>query len=179
MHLELMRITECEFPTVPDPEQIVSARIWHCKFESLGPLAQLTRLRTLVIGTFPDETFDVLAQLPELEYLRILHFPHVHDLEPLASLHRLVSLSLATAPSWDASGKTQLVESLEPITRLPVLQHVELFGVQPANKSLEALVACPSLRTARFSRYPAKEVERFFAATHVTDAHGPEPVFDV
>jgi hypothetical protein len=87
----------------------------------------------------------------------------------------LESLSLETLPSWDASGKVTEVESLDPIASLPSLKHVALFGVVPKTKSLAALERCPKLISARFSKYPKAERERFYEAKKVSDGHVPEP----
>jgi hypothetical protein len=75
-------------------------------------------------------------------------------LGPLARLTSLVTLRLETLPSWDASGKRTIVESLEPLAELKALEHVELFSVLPPDRSLEPLERLPSLVTARLQRLP-------------------------
>src|SRR6476620_6644263 len=128
-HLELLRHRGCEFPSVSDPLQYTSARIWHCKFASLYPIGQFSSLRRLAIAGYPDATFELLASLSHLEELQVVHMPHVCSLAPLAALTSLRKLSLSTLPSWDASGKVTVVDSLAPLAQLQNLESVELFGV--------------------------------------------------
>ncbi|MCS0628353.1 hypothetical protein NX786_03285 [Telluria mixta] len=172
-HLELMRDPARTFPSVADPDAVRQATIWHCRYASLAPLAGLRHLERLVIATFPDASLEFLGRLEQLRHLRIMHMPKVSDIEPLAGLTQLTSLSLSTLPSWDASGKTTTVRSLEPLAALPALAHLELLGICPPDKSLVPLEQCPHLRTARFSHYPAAEVERFFRQTAVADQFNP------
>lgn len=178
MHLELMRDSAAKFPSTFDTGNVQSARIWNCKYKSLQGLEMLENLEILVIASFPEKSFEILATLGKLKYLSVLHLPKVTSLEPLRALKRLESLSLATSPAWDAKGQLTTVASLEPIACLPALQHLELFGVCPPTRSpLELLAGCAVLRSARFSKYEPEEVEAFYKATRASDAFNPEPVF--
>jgi hypothetical protein len=174
MHVDLMRDPRKTMPTPDELSGVVSLRIWHCGYSSLAALAHLPELRVLVIATFPDAAFDMLTELRELRYLRVMHLPKVTDLSPLSGL-RLETLSLETIPSWDSKGRVTEVMSLEPIGSIDSLRHLSLFGVVPKDRSLEALHRCRGLVSARFSKYPKKEIERFYAATGVSDAHVPDP----
>jgi hypothetical protein len=175
LHLELDRDTAKVFPEVSEPDAIETARVWHCRYRTLEPLGELKNLRVLIVATYPDDSLEVISRLTDLTYLRILHLPKVTDLAPLARLTSLTTLCLATLPSWDASGKTTVVASLEPLTRLEVLRHIELFSVVPPEKSLEPLERLPSLETARLQGFPKAEISRFFEATGVENAFAPEP----
>jgi hypothetical protein len=173
MHVELMRDTRTEMPALnPETE---SLRIWHCNYRTLHHVASLRKLRTLIVATYPDETLALLAQLSELRHLRIVHLPKVRDLAPLAGLTRLETLELATLPSWDASGKTTIVESLEPLAALPSLTHLALFGVVSKTKSLAALERCPALVSVRVSKYPKAETSRLYATGKISADDVPEP----
>jgi hypothetical protein len=57
------------------------------------------------------------------------------------------------------------------------LKHIELFGVVPPDKSLEALECLPSLETARLQGFPKKEIRRFFADTTVRNEFAPDPSY--
>jgi hypothetical protein len=129
----------------------------------------------LIIATYPDDSLEALSQLKDLKHLRIVHLPKVGDLAPLAHLTSLTTLCLATLPSWDSSGKRTVVASLEPLTKLERLRHIELFSVVPPDKSLEPLERLASLQTARLQGFPKAEIRRFFAATGVENAFAPEP----
>lgn len=176
-HLELMRDQAKVFPPVDKPERIETARIWHCKYETLDTIAALRNLRGLVIATYPDDNLLPLAELKSLEYLRILHLPKVGDLSPLTGLKLLKVVRLSTLPSWDSSGKTTAVESLAPLAQLPQLENLELFGVTPPERSLSELEESLRLRTVRVSQYADSEVERFGSATGVSNELAPEPWF--
>jgi hypothetical protein len=177
MHIDLNREKAKSMPSIGNPETIEGLRVWFCNYKTLEPVAEFRNLRTLAIAGYPDTTLNVLKGLKKLNYLRILHLPKVNDLSPLAELESLESLSLATLPSWDASSKKTIVESLAPISKLPNLKHLELFGVVSKDKSLSAIEKCESLITARFSKYPKREIERFFKETKVANAHAPIPNF--
>ena len=81
---------------------------------ALAPLKQFRFLQAADIATYPDETLEQISDLDELRYLRILHMPKVADLSPLENLRRLVTVSLSTLPSWDASSKRTVVKSIAP-----------------------------------------------------------------
>lgn len=173
MHLDLVRDGRRTMP--PLDTSIDSLRVWHCRYQTLGPVGNLHGLRTLVVGTFPDNSLEGLRPLRNLRFLRILHLPKVTDLGPLVELRELQSLALETLPSWDSSDKVTEVESLEPIANLPSLRHLELCGVVPSDRSLAVLEGCRRLVSARFSKYPAAEVKRFYLKSGCTDDHVPQP----
>jgi len=177
MHIDLMRDLNSRFPPPGNPSEVHSLRIWHCKYKTLMPIAELTNLRELVVGSFPDASLNMLAGLTQLCYLRILHLPKVSDLTPLGGLKNIRSLSLATSPSWDAAGKKTFVDSLAPIALIEALMHLELFGVCPPDMSLAPLERCKNLRSARFSQYPKNEAERFYQVMGISNAFNPPPSF--
>jgi hypothetical protein len=177
LHLELVRDPAQKFPPVINPEQVRSAKIWHCKYESLEQLSAFCNLEELVIATFPDESFEFLGGLEKLRYLRVMHMPKVSDISPLSRLKQLTSLSLSTLPSWDASRKSTTIRSLEPLVTMPELAHLELFGICTPDKSLVALEQCNYLRTARISQYPEAEMNRFYTRTTVLNEFNPAQRF--
>jgi hypothetical protein len=177
IHLELIRDPSRTFPQVIEPYLVRSAKVWYCKYQSLAPLAELCNLEELVIAGFPDESFHSLARLEKLRLLHVLGMRKICDIAPLAELTQLVSLSLGTLPGWDASRKTTNIQSLEPLTTLPTLAHLELFGICPPDKSLVPLEKCPRLQTARISQYPRAEITRFFTQTGLVDQFNPKPSF--
>ena len=107
----------------------------------------------------PD--FSALRPLVRLEQLHVRHMPRITDLEALSSLTSLRRLILETLPSWDGSKVTQ-VDSLAPLRELP-LEEVNMFGVRPASKSVEDLLAIPTLRKARLSKFAIKEIRKINA----------------
>lgn len=173
--VDLMRDKAGLFPDVPDAEGVRALRIWHCKYKSLAKLSAFHNLEELVIASFPDDSLVVIENARRLRYLSVLHMPKIRSLAPLADLSELETLSLATSPTWDASGKCSLVESLEPLVNLHNLKHLELLGVRPQDGSLKVLEQSKSLQSVRFSQYPKTEVERFLRATGVRDAFNPKP----
>jgi hypothetical protein len=175
VHLELVRDSARSMPSIANPASVTSARIWHCKYATLAPLAALTGLVTLRIAAFPDEDLSVLTSLTRLRYLDIVHLPSVTNLSALSELSALETLSLATLPSWDSSGKVTVVDSLDPLCEMPSLRHLALFGVVTPDRSLEPLARCTQLQSARFSKYPKAEVARFYESTHASDEHVPAP----
>lgn len=178
MQLDLLRDKSTHMPSVADCAGVTSLRIWHCAYSTLEPIANFANLDTLVIGTFPDASFECLSALHQLKQLRVVHLPKVSDLCALESLTQLRVLALETLPSWDASRKWTEVASLEPLARLPGLEHVSLLGVLPKDRSLAALERCTGLRTAKVHGFSKDEAARFFSVTGVLDAHCPDLVGD-
>lgn len=176
-HLDLIRDPARSFPVPSDPGAVRSARVWYCKYKSLAPLAELRNLEELTIAGFPDESFEFLGELERLRFLSVLHLPKITSVAPLAKLSLLETLSFSTLPSWDASRKVTIVESLEPLADIPALTHLELFGVCPPDKSLVPIERCKHLRTARFAQYPAKELARFYERTALVNKFNPAPSF--
>jgi hypothetical protein len=163
-----------QFPELGQPEGVTALRVWFCKYRSLASVADLPNLETLVVAGYPDADLTPVAGLTGLRYLHLLDFPKVRDLSPLAELTNLQTLRLATLPSWDSFGRVLEVASLAPLAGLQQLQHLELFGVRPPDKSLVPLEASPALRTVRISKYPRTEVARYRAATGRSDAFAPD-----
>jgi hypothetical protein len=155
-----MRDCSREFPVVHDPRDYTSARVWHCGYKTLAPLAAFVNLRSLEIATFPDLTLEPIAGLSRLESLSIIHMPQVADLGPLSGLKMLKRLSLRTLPSWDTSGRVTEVRSLAPLIDLPCLTDLELFGVRPPDRSVDDLIRIGSLLRVSISKYPRAEIER-------------------
>ena len=165
------------FPSLDEPDEVTTLRVWHCKYKTLEPIADLKRLEGLAIATFPDETLEPIGQLDSLRYLWLMHAPKVADLDPLGGLAVLEVLSIATLPSWDAGGRVMEVESLRPLAALPNLRHLELFGVRSSDGSLSALETSTTLESVRVSKYVPSEVDRFRNASGASDACAPEPWF--
>lgn len=172
---DLMRDEARTMPTDDQALSVTALRVWHCRYSSLAPVAQYENLRTLLVATYPDSDLEPVASLAGLEYLRLLHLPHVNDLGPLQRVTNLRTLRLETLPSWDSAGKVTVVDSLRPLARLPKLAHLELFGVRPASESLHDLEGAPGLVSVRVSKYPMAETTRFYTATGVSDAFAPSP----
>ncbi len=176
-HLELMRDKSKTFPEVDNKILITSAMVWHCSYRSLEPLATFPNLEELIIATFPDDSFEFLGKLSKLRYLQILDMPKITSLAGLEKLKNLEALSLSTSPSWDAARKCTLVDSLDPLKCISNLKYLELFGVLPNNRSLDALQELPALASARFSQYSEEEVREFYRKRPISDDFVPKPLF--
>lgn len=175
MIADFMRDDARSLPAHPAPAEVTALRVWQCKYKSLAGLSEFVNLKTLVIATYPDMGLASLGGLGRLDYLSIMHLPNVSDLGPLSQLQRLRTIRLSTLPSWDSSGKKTIVQSLAPLTELPVLAHIELFGVLPEDGTLNVLENCPSLETVRVSKYRKPETERFYQVTEIPNSFAPSP----
>ena len=91
-----------------------------------------------------------------MEHLSIVDLPAVTTLAPLSGLVALRRLTLAALPAWNPASRPVEVESLIPLSALPALEEVNLFGVLPADRSVKTLWRIPSLRRARLADYPAR-----------------------
>lgn len=155
-HLEISGGAAETFPVPADPLHYASARIWHCRFRSLRGLDRLRNLRKLEVAGYPDASLDPLRGLGRLEHLSMVHLPAVTSLEPLSCLVALRRLTLAALPAWNPASMPVQVDSLIPLSALPALEEVNLFGVQPADRSVKVLWRIPSLRRARLAQYPER-----------------------
>jgi len=147
-----------DFPVFEGAKEITHARVIACRYERWDAIGQLTNLLSLEVFEWLAPTFDALRPLRKLQQLRVHHLPHVTSLDALSSLMSLERLILETRPGWDGSKVTQ-VESLKPLRDLP-LEEVNMFGVRPASRSVDDLLAIPSLKKARLSKFAAKEIRR-------------------
>jgi hypothetical protein len=174
MRLELVRDAARSLPEVESPSKVSTLCVWHCKYETLEAVAEFENLQVLKIASFPDMSFEFLANLSQLKWLSVLHLPKVQDLEAISRITSLRFLELQTLPSWDSSRKRTLVQSLVPLSKLSNLEHISLLGVVSKDMSLVPLEHCKRLKTARFHGYPTQEVERFFQTSGVANSHMPE-----
>jgi hypothetical protein len=179
VHLELMRTKDKELIIEGCPEDYTTARIWHCKYKSLESLAELKNLKVLVVASFPNDNMEFLTSLKSLSFLRILHMPKIRSACPLAELPSIRDLSLSTLPGWDGSGKKTVLDSLEPISKISELRHIELIGVCPESKKLTELEYCPKLETGWFGGYPKEEIERFYTKTGIAKKGVPNPDYEI
>lgn len=171
MLVDLIRDKSTVFPDVGNFIGVTGLRVWHCKYKSLAPISRMKHLRALMIATYPDDTFETLSDLSELEWLSIVHLPKIASLDSLAFIKSLRWLELATLPSWDASRRRTTVRSLSPLAELPSLEHVSLLGVVPEDESLEPLRQIKSLKTAILHGLPKKETACFFEESSVQRQH--------
>ena len=178
MHLDLIREPTTRIPSIQSASKLTSLRVWHCKYPSLSWIQELTGLRELVIGTYPHEDLKPLGSLAQLAYLQIAHLPKLKSISALQELRKLSVLSLATAPSWEASGKVAIVDSIAPIAKLQALRHLELFGCGSEKMRLVDLHGCTQLNSARFAQYPKEEVELFYAKVGASQDYNPPPHFN-
>ncbi len=161
MKVEIRGDRSLDFPALDHSDEITHARIVGCRFARWDAISQLEHLTSLEVYDWLASSFDALRPLGELEQLRIHHMPHVTSLNALTSLRSLRRLILETLPGWDGSKVTQ-VDSLEPLRTL-ALEEINMFGVRPASNDVDDLLAIPTLKRARLSKFAAREIKRINA----------------
>jgi hypothetical protein len=133
-------------------------------FKVYEDLSGLPDLVQLTIMDYAPASFTPLAGLRTLRILSVTHFPNVESLEPLAGLADLEELTLQTLPSWDASGKRQVVESLRPLASLGKLRSLSLGGVIAHDGDLAPLGGLEALeQLALGNMYPQAQFARLAA----------------
>ena len=100
MRIEFTRDKSKVMPTIENPEDVTSVRIWHCNYKSFQELNKCINLEVLEIATLPESDFNFLSNNKKLKYLSIIHLPKVDDLLSLGNLVSLEVLSLQTLPSY-------------------------------------------------------------------------------
>ena len=151
-----------DFPDLEQPLSITHARVFACRFERWDAIGTFANLVSLEVFDWLASDLDALRPLLRLEQLRIQHLPRVTNIDALGSLISLRRLILETRPSWDGSKVTQ-IDTLQPLRGL-ALEEVNLFGVRPASKSVDDLMAIPTLKKARLSKFAAKEIKKINAS---------------
>lgn len=177
MSIDLMRESSKQMPKIDDPKSVIQMRIWHCKYRNIKDLREFVNLEELVIASLVEESLDFLVGLERLRYLKIVHMPKINNLDALANLNLRV-LSLSTLPTWDVSNRISEVESIDPIGMIGSLENIELMGVLPLNKSLVPLQNLVHLKTAKFSKFPVSEVDRFHSVNRAKNEFVPSCSFD-
>lgn len=130
-HLELVFKAPDTFPVVADSSRYHSARIYQRRFRFVAGGCRLENLRKLEIVGYPDASLDPLGDLIRLEHLSILHLP-----------------------AWRRGSKPIRFGSLSPLSALPVLEEVNLFGLELTDRFVTTLAASiPTLRRARLADY--------------------------
>ncbi len=113
----------------------------------LSPLARCRALRTLCTGATRITDLSAVAEIPKLEYLRIMDCPELTDLSALRSMDWLVCLFVRPARS----------EDLEIIGGLTGLEQLYLWSDEPL-ADMTALSGLTGL-TQLFADVPAASLE--------------------
>jgi hypothetical protein len=148
-----------EFPLLEEPLSITHARVLACRYQRWDAIGSLTNLVSLEVIDWHGSDLEALRPLAKLEQLSITHLPRVTSLDPLSDLTALRRLILGLMASQYYNGKFHEVESLAPLSGLP-LEEVTLLGVRPASKAVDDLLAIPTLTKALVVRFAAKERNR-------------------
>jgi len=157
------------------PDRVLSLKVWYSRVADWTALEVFTNLHTLEVAGYDHSNFEPVSSLYRLKELRLLHFPKVSSLSPLANLNALENLALESLPSYDASGKFLNVESFSPLAQLPKLRQLRIFGVRACDRSLHALSQMVSLSTIHIGRgFAASEYAALRSALPAAVCHFPE-----
>lgn len=157
MKVEIRGDRSSDFPSLDRVAEVTHVRVVECRYEQWDAIGELRDLVSLEVYGWLPASFDALRPLDGLRQLRIHHLPNVSSLAGLSNLRSLRRLILETRPSWDGSKVTQ-VDSLEPLRNLP-LEEVNMFGVRPESKAVDDLLAIPTLKRARLSKFAAQQIK--------------------
>lgn len=157
------------------PHRVLSLKVWYSRVADWTALEAFTNLQTLEVAGYDHSNLEPVSSLSHLRELRLLHFPNVSSLSPLANLSALEDLALESQPSFDASGKYLNVESLSPLAQLPKLRQLRIFGVRASDRSLHALSRMVSLSTIHIGRgFAVSEYAALRSALPAAVCHFPE-----
>lgn len=146
--------------TIPRELESVEAlelRIWNSGFDRFEDLAGFQNLAVLEIMDYSAESFAPLGGLRGLRRLHVSHFPRVYSLGPLSGLENLEALTLETLPSWDASRRHQVVESLRPLATIGKLHSLRLGGVYAQDGDLSPIGDLVGLRELAIANLYSQE----------------------
>ncbi len=137
--IELLRTGPDEFVEASQDNRAIALKVWGSRVRDFTPLERMAQLIHLEILDFEHGSLRTIGRLKNLRFLRIIHIPKEHDLTPLAALENLEELLLESLPSWDASGKTLVFESLRPLAGLKQLKRLVLMKVRVEEHGLQPL----------------------------------------
>ena len=157
------------------PRHVLSLRVWYSRVTDWTALAAFANLQMLEVAGYDHDNLEPVGCLRHLKHLRLVHFPRVSSIAPLANLSALEALALESLPSYDASGKHLSVESFSPLSALPDLRQLRIFGVRASDRSLHALSQIVSLSTVHIGLgFAASEYAALRSALPAAECHFPE-----
>ena len=89
--------------------------------KNLSPLANLTKLERLEIGSCSAESLSVLEKLPTIKHLKLSNLDRLDDYSSLAKLKSLVRLSIEGAPMMPKKVNMKNIEYLQELQELEAL----------------------------------------------------------
>lgn len=126
------RVNQALFEAFCEMSQLESLYIKWGRITDLSPVAQLSNLRYLHIGSAPSiPSIEPLAALDLLVVLHIQNFKLVRDLEPLTALTALEGLAV--------HGDNWTVRSFSPLGCLRNLRYLFLWNLKARDGSLSPL----------------------------------------
>lgn len=147
----------------------------------LDGIEQLTQLERLILWDAPQLTsLSGIESLSALNFLAMENIVRIRNLEPLAALHNLITLEIASPVGWDASGKRLEVASFAPIARLSRLRFLGLPGVRPLADGLRPLEQLTHLEQLRLPLdYPVEDYGRLAAAMPHLESALTRPFYEL
>lgn len=110
--------------------------------QHLDSLTRAVDLRFLHLGSSTQvKTIQPLGLLKRLEWLEVENFKKIHDISDVGKLHNLQGLAIEGS-MWG----TQVVEALEPLSRLRQLRHLSIANLRARDKTLAPLFDLPQLQ---------------------------------
>lgn len=167
-----------------------------------SPLFEFPNLRRLWVSQANPVQLDLIGQLTRLEFLSIWWLRSIRDLGPLANLTNLTSLHISGTisgvslePLARLTGLRKLaiaanmstvanmghlkVPTLAPLARPAQLEYFELFGIRPADRTLEQLTKLQSLKKLDIMNdFPVEETARLAGRPPNTEGFFREPYFE-
>jgi hypothetical protein len=103
--------------------------------DSVAALSHAATLRYLHLGNCSGPaSFEPIAELTDLLWLGIEHFPKIREIDPLKRLTNLIGLTIEGSMSV-----TQRIKSIEPLRGMVKLRYLSLANVRVEDQSLAGL----------------------------------------
>jgi hypothetical protein len=155
--VEQIRTFQDEFDQVVEEPPVTGLRLHGCSISDLSAITKMEQLIYLDIFDFGKASLEWIGRLRNLRYLRLMHLPKHHDLSSLSNLKLLEELYLESLPSWDASGKTLVFETLAPLAHLSELRVLRLLTAKVLRDGLSPLFGLSTLAKFETGNYFSTE----------------------
>jgi len=139
------RVSQEMFEAVSDMPSLEGLYIKWSGIKSIASISAIPNLKFFYLGNSGAlKNIDILSDMRKLVVLELVHMPKISDLAPLTTLTQLEGLGVEGGME-----KTQIVDSLAPLSNLVGLRYLFLANLKSKDNTLKPLSSLHSLMNLR------------------------------